>query len=292
MADTVETPYTTLPLTGPHDVAVGHALITLVEPHVGHERAYNRWYENDHIFTGALFQPWVFSGRRWVATYDLQRLRYPKTGSPIAEPITKGCYLGTYWITPGRLDDVRAWAYSSYERLVAESRVNDDRDHVYTSFQTKAFTVYRDPSVPNEVFTLMDPPAGLVLEILDSNSAESRGDFERWLSTKHLPSRLTGDSPFSSVMVFRTLGPDPNIKPEVQQRVAKVSMVSSDLCRLTVLWFLTKSPHEVWDSFFLPEAGLVESGGFGTVSMLAPFIPSKMGTDTYVDQLRAPAVLE
>ena len=47
--------------------------------------------------------------------YNLQQLHYLKSGSPIAELISKDCYLSTYWITPERLDNVRAWAYSSYE---------------------------------------------------------------------------------------------------------------------------------------------------------------------------------
>lgn len=37
-------------LTGPVDVGVGHALITLVSPHRGREREYNRWYEDDHFW--------------------------------------------------------------------------------------------------------------------------------------------------------------------------------------------------------------------------------------------------
>ena len=65
-------------------------------------------------------------------------------------------------------------------------------------------------------------------------------------------------------MVFRTLGPDPKINVEVQQQVGKVSKVSSDPCRLTILWFLTKDPRGL-GLFFLAKA------------------------NTYVDMLQAPA---
>ena len=61
----------------------GHrgALITMVQPHVGHERAYNRWYEDDHFYAGAMCMPWMMAGRRFVAARELQVLRYPRTPS-------------------------------------------------------------------------------------------------------------------------------------------------------------------------------------------------------------------
>ncbi|MFJ3212593.1 hypothetical protein [Streptomyces flaveolus] len=285
--DHAESPYATLPDDGrPHDVAVGHALITMVEPHVGHERAYNRWYEDDHFFSGALFEPWLFAGRRWVATHDLQQLRYPKDSTGVADPITKGCYLGTYWITPGRLGDHKQWTFAVNRRLSAEDRINRDRDHVFTSFQDKAATVYRDQDVPNEVFSLMDPAPGLVLEVVDAPTAAARDELERWLAQEHLPSRVTPGGPVSSAMVFRTNGPDAGMKPEVRARLAKVA---NDGRRLTVLWFLTEDPRDCWDHF-TTEGDLVGRGGRGELSLIAPFIPSKMGTNTYDDQLRAPAV--
>ena len=67
----------------------------------------------------------------------------------------------------------------------------------------------------------MDPPAGLVLEIVHSKSAGSRDNLEHWLFTKHLPARLTEASPVFSTMVFRTLGPDSNIKAEVSGESAR-----------------------------------------------------------------------
>ncbi len=56
--------YTDVPAALDHEVAIGGALITMVEPHVGHERAYNRWYEDDHFYAGAMCMPWMFAGRR------------------------------------------------------------------------------------------------------------------------------------------------------------------------------------------------------------------------------------
>src|SRR6516165_7869611 len=93
-----DNPYSELPKVGPYEVRIGSALITMVEPHRGHERAYNRWYEDDHFYAGAMAMPWMFAGRRWVAPRDLQRLRYP-ADSAIAQPLNSGCYLSIYWIT-------------------------------------------------------------------------------------------------------------------------------------------------------------------------------------------------
>lgn len=43
--------YGELASAGPYGVRPGHALITMVEPHPGHEFAYNRWYEDDHFYS-------------------------------------------------------------------------------------------------------------------------------------------------------------------------------------------------------------------------------------------------
>ena len=76
----------------------------MVEPHVGHEHSYNRWYEDDHFNSGAMAMPWMFSGRRWVAPKSLQEFRYPAQ-SKIANPVDLGKYISIYWLTDGRYDE-------------------------------------------------------------------------------------------------------------------------------------------------------------------------------------------
>ena len=58
------------------EVRLGSMLFTLVEPHRGHEVAYNRWYERDHFYAGCMVGPWLFAGRRFVATRPLKDLRF------------------------------------------------------------------------------------------------------------------------------------------------------------------------------------------------------------------------
>ena len=93
-------PYYHLAQTGPYAPVIGAALITMVEPHVGHEHAYNRWYEDDHYNAGAMAFPWMWAGRRYVAPVPYQEVRYP-ADSVIAQPIEAGKYISIYWITEG-----------------------------------------------------------------------------------------------------------------------------------------------------------------------------------------------
>ena len=130
-----ESQYTILPREGPYPAAIGSALITMVEPHEGHDVAYNRWYEDDHFYSGAMAMPWMFAGRRWVAPRELQALRYP-ADSAIAQPVSAGKYISLYWITEGRYEDHLRWTVATNQRLLPDGRVYLDRTHVYTSFQT------------------------------------------------------------------------------------------------------------------------------------------------------------
>src|SRR5579884_1685650 len=91
-------------VAGAEPVKLGSMLFTLVDPHRGHEVAYNRWYERDHFYAGCMVGPWLFAGRRWVATRDLKDLRFPAEGSLI-RPIESGSYLAVYWHLDGHRED-------------------------------------------------------------------------------------------------------------------------------------------------------------------------------------------
>lgn len=151
--------YAQLAAEGPYGVRPGHALITMVEPHPGHEYAYNRWYEDDHYIAGAMAMPWMYAGRRWVATRDLQLLRYP-AGSTLAQPVTAGCYLSTYWITEGRYAEHMQWTVAINKRLNRDARVHQERTHVFTSFQDHETTVYRDGAADPATTTRSTTPTG------------------------------------------------------------------------------------------------------------------------------------
>ncbi|GHD91637.1 hypothetical protein [Streptomyces naganishii] len=276
--DTRSEVYAELAAVGPYGVHPGHALITMVEPHPGHEYAYNRWYEDDHYYAGAMAMPWVYAGRRWVATRDLQLLRYPEK-SAVAQPVTAGCYLSTYWITEGRYDDHMRWTVAINKRLNRDSRVHQARTHVFTAFQDHVTTVYRDGAAgPRDYHALDHPYAGLVLEVIDAESPEARDELVRWLRARHLPGRLAG-SPAAMVTVFRPT-------PLPGDRMTYVKQVEGVGTRLTLLWFLQSDPRPCWREWFSGLDEAVTVAGLGRVELVAPFVPTVPGTDTYVDRLR------
>ncbi|MEU3458549.1 hypothetical protein ABZ721_01155 [Streptomyces sp. NPDC006733] len=270
--------YAELASVGPYGVRVGHALITMVEPLPGHEYAYNRWYEDDHFIAGAMAMPWMYAGRRWVATRDLQLLRYPEK-SAVAQPVTAGCYISTYWVTAGRYDDHMKWTVGINKRLNRDGRVYQDRTHVFTAFQDHAATVYRDGAAgPRDFHALDHPYAGLVVEVIDAESAEQREELLEWLRSRHLPKRLAG-SPAAMVTVFKPT-------PLPGDRMTYVKQVEGVDTRLTLLWFLQEDPREVWEEHFTGLDDEIAASGLGRVELVAPFVPTIPGTDTYVDRLR------
>ncbi|MFH8346088.1 hypothetical protein [Streptomyces sp. NPDC018045] len=276
--DTRSGTYAELASVGPYGVRPGHALITMVEPHPGHEYAYNRWYEDDHYLAGAMAMPWIFAGRRWVATRDLQLLRYPAR-SAVARPVTAGCYLATYWITEGRYDDHLRWTVTINRRLNADGRIHHARTHVFTAFHDHRATVYRDGARgPRDIHALDHPYAGLVVEVVDAADARGCGALLRWLTDEWLPRRLAG-SPAAMVTVFRPT-------PLPDDRMPYVRQVAGLDTRLTLLWFLQEDPRACWEPWFTGLDGEVAASGPGRVELVAPFVPTVPGTDRYVDELR------
>ncbi|MBL1099442.1 hypothetical protein JK363_22785 [Streptomyces sp. 205] len=264
--------------TGPYGIRPGHALITMVEPHPGHEYAYNRWYEDDHFIAGAMAMPWIFAGRRWVATRDLQLLRYPER-SAVARPVTAGCYLSVYWITEGRYEEHMRWTVAINKRLNRDRRVHRERTHVFTAFQDHELTVYRDGAAgPRDHHALDHPYAGLVLEVIDTEGPERRAELLDWLGSRHLPRRLAGSSA-AMVTVFRPT-------PLPGDRMSYVKQVEGVDTRLTLLWFLERDPRECWERSLTGLDGEVAESGLGRVEFVAPFIPTIPGTDRFVDRLR------
>lgn len=270
--------YARLAGVGPYGVSPGHALITMVEPHAGQEHAYNRWYEDDHFIAGAMAMPWMFAGRRWVATRDLQLLRYPEH-SAVARPVTSGCYLSTYWVTEGRYAEHMKWSVGINQRLNADGRVHHDRTHVFTAFHARVATVYRDGAAgPRDFHALDHPYAGLVVEVIDTDGPDERAELLEWLRHEHL-AQVLANSPAAMALAFT-----PHPLPE--GRMSYVKQVEGVENRVTLLWFLERDPRECWNEHFADRGATVADRGLGTVEFIAPFIPTVPGTDRYVDELR------
>lgn len=282
LVDHEANPHHAIAAEGPLDLGVGHALISLTGPEPGYEAEYNRWYEDDHYHAGGMYAPWVYAGRRWVATPDLRALRRPSTACPPLTDVDTGWVLGTYWIAPGRVDDVEAWALGANKRLAAAGRIYPHRVPGLTAFQDLAGVVHRDDDVVRAEWALHDPAPGLVLEILDTG-ADRRPDLVAWLLEEHLPGRVTG--PVTSAMVFEyDARVHAGLKPRIRQALCEQAGGGG---RLTVLWFLDADPRECWEHF-VDEPDAVAAGGRGRTSLLAPFVPARMGTNHLMDQLSPP----
>jgi hypothetical protein len=268
-------PYYHLAQTGPYAPVIGAALITMVEPHVGHERAYNRWYEDDHYNAGAMAFPWMWAGRRYVAPVPYQEVRYP-ADSVIAQPIEAGKYISIYWITEGQYENHLRFAVGTNHRLFADGRVFMERDHTFTAFQRYLGPVYRDDDGPRDIHSLNYPYEGLVVEVIDANDAAARDQLVEWVRTERKPA---AGSPVAMGMMFAPM-PLPGDK---QPYVKDVEGVDD---RLTILWFTEGDSLDAW-SEFEGAGSQVEASGLGRVELMAPFRPTLPGTDRYVDELRA-----
>ena len=269
--------YTKLASEGPYGPGIGSALITMVEPHPGHELSYHRWYEDDHYISGAMSMPWMFAGRRWVATRPLQLLRYPAE-SAVAKPVTAGAYITVYWINEGRYQDHLDWTVAINRRLLPDGRVFQERTHVFTSFQNYLGVVYRDGDAgPRDIHALNYPYAGLIVEVFDAAPDQDPAGLAAWLKEKHLPGKLEG-SPVAMATVFEPM-PLPGKTPTYVKPVEGVGK------RITVLYFTESDPAEDWERF-VGDGAAVEASGLGRLEFAAPFIPTLPGTDRYVAELR------
>ncbi|MCD9624527.1 hypothetical protein [Rhabdothermincola salaria] len=275
--------YRRLPGVGPYAPRLGGALITWVEPMPEHVVGYNRWYEDDHMITGAMAMPWMFSCRRWVAPRWLQHLRGP-SGSRVAVPLEAGKYIGIYWINEGRIDDHQQWSLGTNNRLHADGRGSyrgaghdptEERRHVFTAFHDYLGPVYRDDDVPRDVHALVQPYGGLVVEVIDAVGGD-RPALDRWLAEEHLPTVVGGP-----VALSTRFGPRP-LPPDKLGHVAELEGVEHVVA---VLHFLDVDPRECWEEHFADSEARIAAGGVGALAVQAAFVPTKHGTDAYTDEL-------
>ncbi|HEX5945917.1 MAG TPA: hypothetical protein VFY82_06545 [Acidimicrobiales bacterium] len=247
------------------DIALGSALFTLVDPHRGHEVAYNRWYERDHFYAGCMNGPFYFSGRRWVSTRDLKDVRIG-SAEPLFGDDRAGSYLALYWTPKGRFRDNTDWSTRQVHWLHANGRMFGERDHVHTLLYLYKGATARDADgVPPEL-ALDHPYRGLGAVIV-----EPAGDEPAPRPT------LPADGPVSQVLSFRGVPLPPD---------APVTQPGTDGAerRELQLWFAEAEPSEWWAAAG-DYADAIAGAGAGTVRWASPFVPTVPGTDRYTDQL-------
>ena len=255
-------------------------LFTLVEPHRGFEVAYNRWYERDHFYAGCMIGPWLFAGSRWVATRAMKELRLP-AGSPMARPLDAGSYLAIYWILEGHHDDHFTWAGEQVHRLYAAGRGFRERTHVHTALYDHRSAVYRDrDAVPVEL-ALDHRYPGLAVGVLERAAGASDAALDAWLERDALPKLLAG-GPIACTAVFV---PHATAGSPTENAPMDLGSPPGGPERRLLLFFLDAEPQRAWEPLrgFAPT---VDASGLARTLLLAPFLPTVVGTDTYTDQLR------
>jgi hypothetical protein len=278
-------PYAAIGLDPRNEMGISGGLITMVEPDRGHERDYNRWYEDDHFFAGAVVGPGVLGGRRWVATRDLQLLRFPED-SPVIQPVTEGAYISTYLHAADRFDDVLAWSKPAMVDNLAlkPGRAFEFRKHIYTAMQLHEFTSVRSdlPHMRAE-HVFLHPMKGMVFEIVDIAEGAARHEVLAALRTTVIPGELEG-SPIAITIASRSHPPRDANANEASTIPRAPGKPYGDGVALQILWFLQDDPRSWWSHFRSHTDKFAAVGG--RLVLAAPFIPTVVGTDTYADELR------
>ena len=260
---------------GDPPVKIGRMLFTMVDPNRGHEVAYNRWYERDHFYAGCLVGPWLFAGKRWVATRVLKDLRFPEE-SPFATPVDAGSYLSIYWVHAGHEDEHFAWARQQVYWLYGQGRGFSERTHAHTKMYDFGAAHYRQPDgVPIEL-ALDHPFGGLV--VLSTEPA---------VGSSH-EALVVAAAPHVGALLHEGMDVVSDWRLHLEEGDFKAPMElgaeggTDD--RRVQLCFLTGSPERLWPAVRRYAESLAASGA-GTVSFAAPFVPTIVGTDTYTDAL-------
>ena len=253
--------------TAERPVRLGGALVTIVEPHRGHEVAYNRWYERDHFYAGCMIGAWNISGARFVATRDLKALRYPADSPVIPDPAT-GSYLALYWVLAGKFGQWMQWGSEQVKWLHDNDRMFTERDHVHT-LMYKFRTEFEAPDgVPVELALEHRSPY-VVVVIGEPAPDTSLDDVDAWFRSHPLPG---------------VVGAELTAIP-LPADAAKGVRADSAENRFCQLWFVDDELSEIWDERFAPLGRRFAEAGLGKLVLVAPFRATVAGTDTYTDEL-------
>jgi len=232
--------------------------------------------------------PWLFANRRWVATRDLKDLRFPAevdSEHAVTEPLDAGSYLATYFIHKGHEAEHFAWANKQVFELYANNRGFDERVHAHTSLYFMVGENHRlGDGVPAHM-ALDHPYHGLVSVHLDRAEGVSHPDFAEWFTNTAAPLLFADQVNGTATAVDQVLHWRPIIpKGEEANAPMKLGTGPGTRQRSMSLMFLTDDPSSQIP-LLKSYAELVDSSGLATVRLVAPFIPTIPGTDTYTDQL-------
>jgi hypothetical protein len=262
-----------------YPVKVGSILLTLVDPHKGYEKAYNRWYERDHYYAGEMIGPFAFAGSRWVATRELKDLRWPAGEVAVARPTDAGSYVAIYFVEKGHhIDHFDNWSRDQVRGLYADGRGFSERTHIHTALFDHLGAVYRDPDPVPVDLALDHRYDGIFGVWLDATNG-SAVDLHAELAQEHLPRLLAG----SDIEIAASFTPSAGENDEKDVPMDLGSKAGGPE-RLLHLLFVKGDVRESSAKVRDYTAG-VEAAGLATLRLAAPFFATNVGTDSYIDQL-------
>ena len=254
-------------------IKVGSVLWVHTDPHRGHERAYNRWYERDHYYANGLEGAYAFAGSRWVATRPYKAVRFPTDTDTPYPPPGAGSYACVYYVTEGHHEDWLAWGSPVAHHLYHQGRGFDSRTHYNTGTYVYDWRAHRDPDpVPLEL-ALDHRYPGLVAQFIQPADSSSAEEIATWFDG-YLPGWLD-ESPVATVSSWSPI-PLREDKPEF--------LLPDPGSALMQLYFYDEDPLLAWDRQ-RDLAEHFEKAGLGQVVYAAPFIPTVVGTDRHTDEL-------
>jgi hypothetical protein len=281
---TEDDPYVVIGHHQPNLPSVGGTYLGITETVAGYEREFNRWYEDDHFYSGAMAGPWILSGRRWVATHAMRKTWVP-ADSPILSPVGQGCYLKAYWFATGHEDDAELWMNEAFADLMqAEDRFPTmvgagtsqprvKRNSAYSSFQRLLFTCTNEAGPLRAVHALDYPFPGLAFDIIRSELDSAA------LAEKLRPSvQSTLERASSKIAIAFERGVSlwlPSAKDPVGNEIA-------------VFWFFDAPPPPEGYATALSDFHATVTDAGAQLALSTTFVPTFPGTDVYVDELRAP----
>jgi hypothetical protein len=248
-------------------IRLGGALVTLVEPHRGHEVDYNRWYERDHFYAGCMIGAWTISGTRYVATRDHKAVRFPDP-SPFGHDLAAGSYVAIYWVLAGKFGEWMQWGTNQVNWLHDNDRMFEERDHIHTAMYKFRGEAHADPDgVPVELALDRGYP-GLVVMTVEPAEGQDAAALIEWVGARP-PVPADQITAFVAVPLLANAPKDVPLTPETE--------------RVTLLWWCERDPLEDWPAIEAFAAAVGDTGG--RVTYAAPFVKTVPGTDTYTDQL-------
>jgi hypothetical protein len=262
-----------------YPVKVGSMLLTLVDPHQGFERAYNRWYERDHFYAGCMEGPWQIAGSRWVATREMKDLRWGTTA--VADPIDAGSFVAIYWVEADHHQDWDDWALPQVQQLYANGRGFLERSHVHTATFDHVGAAYRDPDpVPVEL-ALDHHYDGLVAIWLDGRDGTDAAALHQKLVESEALSKLMDGT---SIEIAASWTPRPEFRNSRDSAPMSLGSPGGQENRLCQLFFVAGDVRVTLERF-RHYTDALGSHGVADAALAAPFLRTVVGTDTYVDQI-------